>query len=381
MRGLVMILMTVDHASDAFNHDRVFTDAAFAYHPGMVLPAAQYLTRWMTHLCAPTFVFLAGASLALLVAGRLRRGQAGFRIDRQFLLRGLFILALDPLWMSLAFFGWQRAILQVLYAIGLSMICMAGLRRLPSWLLAGLAVVMLVGADLAMTHFIGEAGGHRVAMPLPVGLMLTGGRYGALVVAYPLCSWLAIMMLGFVFGRRVAAYGMPRPSLMALMGAGSLAVFAVLRGLNSVGNMALYRDDLSVLQWIHVAKYPPSVTYCALELGLMLLFLAAFTWADTTRAARLAERRVSASELRAGGEPHLMRLLEPLRVLGSTAMFFYLLHAHLLMAAASLLGLKEKLGLGAAYLSAGLCVLSLYYPCWLYGRYKRAHPNWFTRLV
>ena len=75
MRGLVMILMTVDHASDAFNSGRLMTDTVAAYH-GQFLPAAQFLTRWITHLCAPTFVFLAGASLALSVAKRSARGES-----------------------------------------------------------------------------------------------------------------------------------------------------------------------------------------------------------------------------------------------------------------------------------------------------------------
>ena len=67
LRGIVMILMTVDHASGAFNAGRLMSDSAGMYHPGMPLPAAQFFTRWITHLCAPTFVFLAGAALALSV--------------------------------------------------------------------------------------------------------------------------------------------------------------------------------------------------------------------------------------------------------------------------------------------------------------------------
>ena len=103
MRGLVMVLMTVDHASDMFNAGRFVTDASFLYKPGTPLPTIQFLVRWMTHLCAPTFVFLAGTSLALSSEKRLKAGESAASIDRSILIRGLMIAALDPLWMSWAF--------------------------------------------------------------------------------------------------------------------------------------------------------------------------------------------------------------------------------------------------------------------------------------
>jgi uncharacterized membrane protein len=81
MRGIVMVLMTLDHASHAFNADRYAADSAIWYQPGAEIPAAQFLTRWVTHLCAPTFLFLAGFVLALSVAGRRARGDPERTID------------------------------------------------------------------------------------------------------------------------------------------------------------------------------------------------------------------------------------------------------------------------------------------------------------
>src|SRR5262245_21351871 len=98
MRGVVTVLMTVDHASGVFNAGRLFTDGLTLYRPGTPLPAAQFLTRWMTHLCAPSFVFLAGAALALSVERRRDAGEPEAATDRFILTRGLFIAALDPLW-------------------------------------------------------------------------------------------------------------------------------------------------------------------------------------------------------------------------------------------------------------------------------------------
>src|SRR5262245_35997834 len=104
LRGLVMVLMTLDHASGEFNAGRLMPDGVALYTPGTPLPAAQFLTRWVTHLCAPTFVFLAGTALALSVARRRAAGDAEGAIDRFLVTRGAFIAALDPLWMSWVFF-------------------------------------------------------------------------------------------------------------------------------------------------------------------------------------------------------------------------------------------------------------------------------------
>ena len=92
-----MVLMAIDHASAAFNGRRLVTDAVFMYEPGSGLPAAQFLTRWITHLCAPSFLFLAGASLAMSVE---RRQKAGLSVDDHIAVRGLLLIELEMAWMS-----------------------------------------------------------------------------------------------------------------------------------------------------------------------------------------------------------------------------------------------------------------------------------------
>ena len=131
MRGVVMILMIIDHASMAFDGSHLSEDSAL--YPGaatMALPAAEFFTRWITHLCAPTFVFLAGSSLALSVERRVLKGLDAWVIDKNILTRGAIIALMDPTLISLGSGWWTFS---VLTAIGLSMMCMAGLRRLPSW--------------------------------------------------------------------------------------------------------------------------------------------------------------------------------------------------------------------------------------------------------
>jgi len=119
MRGLVMLLMVIDHASMAFDGSHLSEDSAmYPEAATMALPAAEFFTRWITHICAPTFVFLAGTALALSVERKVAKGANAWEIDKQILTRGAIIALLDPTIVSL---GSGRWTFQVLLAIGLSM--------------------------------------------------------------------------------------------------------------------------------------------------------------------------------------------------------------------------------------------------------------------
>jgi len=358
MRGLVMILMTVDHASEMFNAGRHVSDAYFLYKPETQLPVVQFLVRWMTHLCAPTFVFLAGASLALSTMKRLKAGESEGSIDRSILIRGSLIAALDPLWMSWVFTP-GMILLQVLFAIGASFVCMVPLRHLRSSTLASLALGLMFFGELIIGALLKHFGGN---MPLPLALLLSGGIFGKLIVGYPLLPWLAIMMLGWVFGIHLLR-AQPAAKISQWLRTGSLlalAIFAIVRGMNGYGNLLLLRDDQSLVQWLHVSKYPPSLSFYALELGLMaLLLLVLFRWQQR----------------------HNLHGSSLLLVLGQTAFFFYLLHAHLLLLAASSLGVSHQCGLPETFIAtAG--VVGLLYPCcrWYRG-YKAAHPDGWVRYL
>jgi uncharacterized membrane protein len=357
LRGFVMVLMTVDHASGELNAGRLMTDGTSLYTAGTALPAAQFLTRWMTHLCAPTFVFLAGAALALSVERRKAAGESARDLDRLVVTRGLLIAALDPLWMSWVFIP-GRVLLQVLYAIGGSLVAMAALRRLRTRWLVVLALVLMFGGEALTGLALAGTGGVQT---LPVALLLTGGQLGSVIVAYPLLPWLAIMMLGWVLGRQLLSAGPERTAGLVARGAlAALVLFVVVRGLNGYGNMLLLRDDASPIQWLHVSKYPPSLSYDALELGLMALCLAPLL-------------RI--------GQPASARLLGPLLVLGQTALFFYLLHVHVLALGAWALDVGHRGGLAATYAGAFATVLVLYPLCVWYRGYKRAHPDGWPRYI
>ncbi len=347
MRGIVIVLMAFDHASGVFNAGRYVTDSAAFYQTGSVIPTAQFLVRWMTHLCAPTFLFLAGWSLALSVT---RRGQGTLpdgRTDLYLLQRGLFILLLDPLWMSIGF--GHGIVFQVLYAIGGSLFCMILLRRLDSHALVILSIILLLAGE-ALAALTIPSGGED-APGIVAAFLVTGGRIGIWAyVLYPLLPWSGYMVLGWGVGRLIVDGRLPcAPYLFSRFGLAALAVYIVVRGFNSYGNMLLGRDDGSLLQWLHVSKYPPSLSFAALELGIMFLCLAAlFSYYRRRTAAHWA----------------------PLVVFGQTPLFFYILHVHLLSAGAWILGLQRKGGLIETFLATSAVLLVLYPACRWYRRLK-----------
>lgn len=357
MRGFVMVLMTVDHASLFFNAGRVADDSAASYAAGSALPMGQFLLRWVTHLCAPTFVFLAGASLAHSAARRAARDDASGVADRVFgrdmRLRGAVIVLLDLTYMSMLA---QHLILQVLYAIGLSMVCMSWLRRLPDRVLLALGLGWFVVGE-ALTGLVWHPPANASTL---AALTLARAVSAEALIFYPVLPWLAMMVLGWVFGRHLLARGSQVAArTLALAGGLALGGFVLVRGLGGYGNMWLQRGDGSLQQWLHVSKYPPSLSYATLELGLMALCLALLL--------QLAPRvRVTSRG--------------PFTVFGQTALFFYLMHFGLLGACRHGLGI-EKAGIGLALVMA--CgALALLYPCCLWYRArKRARPQGWLRFI
>jgi uncharacterized membrane protein len=375
VRGLVMVLMTLDHASSAFNAGRLTSDSARGWVPGTALDPRQFATRWVTHLCAPTFVFLAGLSISLSAERRRRQlaeraprgslpgvsegrsspslGEARGAPDWFLLRRGIFIAACDPLWMSWVFGVRGKFVFQVLYAIGVGFVAMAALRRLPPRWLGALALGTLLGHEALARELSGGTPGPLAA------LLVTGGAVGPVLVAYPVLPWLAVMALGHAAGALVP--GTPPERLAgrtALAGAVALSIFVVVRGVDGYGNLGLHRDGSGLVQWLHVSKYPPSLSYAALELGIMAILLAVLL-------------RV----------PPSSRGLTPLVLLGQTAFFFYLIHVYLLLGAAHLLGMYHAGGLPEAYAAAVAAVGVLLPLCAVYRRYKAAHPEGWARYV
>ena len=349
MRGFVMVLMAIDHASVTFNAGRVAEDSAAMYMGG-ALPVAQFFTRFVTHLCAPTFVVLAGAAAAL---GMERRRA----VDRDLLVRGLILIALDLLWMGQL--AGMAILMQVLFALGAGMILMIPLRRLPTWALLGFGVAWFLFGELVTAQLWQPPAPPSPRWIAPLFAVLLDER---IAIIYPAIPWTAMMAIGWALGRwlrreRDAGRGMPVRAL-ATIGVALLACFALVRGLDGYGNLFLPRGGDSIVHWLHVSKYPPSLAYACVELGLLALALAVLA---------AIEPRV---QVRDDG---------PLLVYGQTALFFYLLHFPLLGAAAMALGMWQAGGLLETYL-ATLGVLAVMYPlCRRYRAAKRRRPDTWLR--
>ena len=422
MRGLVMVLMAIDHASLAFNGGRLGGDSWFMHQAGSELPAAQFLTRWITHLCAPTFVFLAGTALALSFERRRLAGARDRDLDWRLFKRALVILAFELLW-------WAPFSLQVLFAIAMGLICMIPLRRLSTraLLITALSILFLYEAVFWGVMHLGGVTSDTIRevtnMPVPDGefdpeaFSEAGNQIrnlgwmtvftplfhpGLLVnvgpvpiwVLYPFVPWLGMMILGWLFGRFLLqrltglAHAGATPAdttpadatpadtepvgaarswtsverLLVTTGLLALGLFVLFRAWNGYGNMLLLREDYSLAQWLFVNKYPPSLTFALLELGLMALILSGF----------FRYQRTMKSPARAWN---------PLLVFGQTAFFFYLIHLHMLMIAAFAMGMFMNQGLGAAYLAA-LGVLILLYPlCRWFRRFKTRRPRSWVRYI
>jgi uncharacterized membrane protein len=359
MRGLVMILMVIDHASMAFDGTHDPKDSAlYANAASMALPAGEFFTRWITHLCAPTFVFLAGTSLAISVERRVLKGIDAWSIDKNILIRGAIIALLDPTIISL---GSGRWTFQVLMAIGVSMMCMAPLRRLPTWGLVAFGMGWIFLGEIPTSWVWHPPGNSSIAAAFTVA------TYGSdvLSVKYPVIPWLAIMVLGWVFGRhllRVSA-GTTRVSgkkVLWISGVLSLAVFVFVRWSASYGDMWLHRSDGSWQQWLHVSKYPPSLTYYTLELGILFLALAL----------------LRSIEMNIGTRENGVFL-----VFGQTAMFFYLAHRLMFEVPATYFGLRGFGDLTTTYVAATIMLILLYPACRWFRDFKLKHRDSFLRFV
>ena len=359
MRGLVMVLMVVDHASMAFDAHHLSHDSAqYPDATTMALPAAEFFTRWMTHLCAPTFVFLAGTALALSIERRVLKGADAWSIDKNILIRGAVIALLDPTLISFGSGWWTFS---VLTAIGLSMMCMAGLRRLPTWGLLAVGLGWIAFGEIVTGWLWHPPGNPSVLGAFLVAPYSTDG----LSIKYALFPWLSVMVLGWVLGRHLIRFnaGLSTVSgrnVLWICGAASLGIFALVRGFNEYGNMFLPRADSTWQQWLHVSKYPPSITYLGLELGVLFLCLALL---------RTIELRIGVRE---NGVFY---------VFGQTAMFFYIVHRLAFELPATRMGMRGIGGLGTTYAVSAVSLVLLYPACLWYRRFKKAHPDSFLKYI
>lgn len=285
LRGAVMVLMLLDHTREYVHRDGLAFDPSDLSRTTVVL----FLTRWVTHFCAPAFVFLAGTGVAL----QLARGKLKREISRFLLTRGAWLIVLE---FTLIRFGVTfdldyaafPGMLQVIWAIGVSMMVLAALIHLSTrWIAAiGMAIVALHNLTDPLNVAPGPVppdGADALWMVLhqPGFIQVLGVR---LLVLYPVLPWIGVLLCGYCLGQAYGWDAERRRRLLVRLGVGMVAAFILLRLTNLYGNpfpwSAQKNAAFTVLSFINTQKYPPSLLFILMTLGPALLVLA---WVETTQ--------------------------------------------------------------------------------------------------
>jgi uncharacterized membrane protein len=264
LRGLVIVLMALDHIRDYMH---ISGYAINPLDPKQTTPLL-YATRWVTHFCAPTFVFLSGVSSRL----QIKRGMTQKQVSWRLLTRGLWLVALE---LTIISFAWAWSFpymifLQVIFAIGVSMVILSALIFLPR------AAVLLIGAAIIISHSAVSGldpktlGAFGPVYQLGFQLVIAPpGLFGA----YPVIPWLGIMALGYGLGSIFVARD--RDRTLMILGGAMIVLFLLLRGFNLPGNPTpwIARESLgdTIMAFLDVRKQPPSPQYVLATLGPVLL--------------------------------------------------------------------------------------------------------------
>jgi uncharacterized membrane protein len=298
VRGVIMILMALDHTRDFFGiPGQNPTNLASA-------TAALFLTRWITHFCAPVFFLLTGTGAYL----SLRRKSPG-ELSRFLVTRGLWLIFLDlVVARCLAYqfnFDFRVTMLLVLWALGWAMITLAALVRLPASVAAAFGVVLIAGHNLFDS--VRSASPFWSILHAP-GFVLNTPQH-VVFVAYPLIPWIGVTWVGYGLGKIYGWDAERRRSFLLRLGMALSLAFLALRGLNVYGDPSRWAPQKSaaftVLSFLNTTKYPSSLLFLLMTLGPALLLLAA------------VDR----------GTP---RLLRPALTIGKVPLFYYLLHFFLI---------------------------------------------------
>jgi uncharacterized membrane protein len=380
LRGLVMIIMALDHVRDYFHA------GAFIYNPLDLekTNTVLFFTRWVTHFCAPVFMFLAGT--AAFISGQKKSKK---ELSVFLLTRGLWLIFLELTLIGFAWnfdIGFSNIYFIVIWALGISMIALAGLIHLPFKLILAIGILLVAGHNL-LDHI--RVNGNNLpafgwALLHQQNFFTWQGKN--ILVGYPVLPWIGVMALGYCLGILYSKGfdAVKRKKILLLIGSSAIILFIVIRFINVYGDPSPWSQQptawYSVLSFIKVTKYPPSLLYILITLGPAILFLAV-----TEKVSNAVSKVIS--------------------IYGRVPMFYYILHIfllHLLTLLASgwftnfgfkvwildqPLWFATKLkgygfSLGIVYWVWAGIVVSLYPLCKWYDNYKTNHKEkwWLSYL-
>lgn len=381
LRGIVIIIMALDHVRDYFHADN------FLYNPTDFshTTASVFFTRWITHFCAPVFMFLSGTSAFFVGERKTKKQLSIFLLTRGLWLMFLELTVVNFAWRfnpSFPFFG-----LAVIWALGCCMVILAGLIYLPKQiiLLIGLSILCMHNM-LDNIHATGDSWKDILWAELHERKRFTIGGH-VVATGYPLLAWIGIMSLGYCFGElyKKGINAAVRKKYSLLIGSAAIILFLLIRGINIYGDKEPWSVQpnfiMTVCSFLNTTKYPPSLLYALMTLGPSIIFLAF-------------------------AEKPLGWLGNKIIHFGRVPLFFYMLHLYLIhllaiiavvfsgrpwtdMVATSNWNVKDcpwlqgyGFSLGIVYLVWLSVVLMLYPLCKWYDGYKQCHKEkwWLSYL-
>jgi uncharacterized membrane protein len=380
LRGVIMIIMALDHVRDYFHAD------VFFYDPLDLDKASPWLffTRWITHYCAPVFMLLSGTS-AFLMGQRKTKKQLSLFL----LTRGLWLVLLE---MTVVNFGWTfniafpSILFLTIWALGISMICLAGLVFLPKKIILLIAIILISCHNLLDDIHIAGNTLPAFGWSLLHDQQFFQWNNEIVLVGYPIIPWPGVMALGYCLGGLyTSGYDAgKRKKYLLRLGIAGVALFIIIRFINVYGDNTPWTQQSSslytFLSFIKVTKYPPSLLYVLMTISPALIFLA------------LTENWKGA----------IVRFVS---VYGRVPMFYYILHIYLIHLLAMTLStlftgmswqkwilvrpiwFSEDLkgagfSLPVVYLVWAAVVIVLYPLCKRYDHYKQTHKDkwWLSYL-
>jgi len=373
LRGLVMILMALDHVRMYFAFGTWYSEPTNLATTTPLL----FFTRWITHFCAPVFIFLAGTSAFLYGTKQSNITETAFFLFT----RGLWLILIELVIVNFAWtfdVTYSFRILQVIWAIGISMVVLSALVFLPKGLILVIGTLLVFGHNLLDSINLEGSSAPDMfwyALHQPHSVYIDTTHLINFV--YPVLPWIGLMALGYVFGslyQRDLPAKQRRRWLLSI-GIGATLLFILLRSFNLYGEPHPWQAQdsfgLSLMSFLNTTKYPPSLHFLLMTMGPALIVLSAI-------------------------EPFENRLPRPVIVIGKVPFFFYVIHLYVIHALALLLLVYEGrnwhqyilsargimsgtlhnfgLSLGAVYVIWIFLIASLYPFCKLYQSYRENHP-------
>ena len=316
MRGIVMIIMAIDHVRDLFHSESFMHSPVDINHT----TAALFFTRWITHLCAPTFILLAGTSAYFIARRKALKDTAFFLITR-----GLWLVVLQ---LTIVRFAWNFDPLfrfnssSIISIIGLCMILLAGLIYLPTRTILIIGLILVTGHNLLDDISFKDGTMADVVWSfLHVQKSFDLGNGYSFGFYYPIIPWIGVMALGYCLGHLydVEYSSEKRKKSLLLLGALSLSIFGGFRYFNIYGDPVPWNSQpetaTTLISFFNLQKYPPSLLYLSATLGISFVLLAVMEGKNLSR-------------------------WKPVTLFGKVALFYYVLHLfliHILAVVAALL--------------------------------------------